>query len=256
MTDDNRPRSKNYRKPPVEHQFKKGKSGNPNGRPKKKAVQPGLGVLGGGVADRLGAMTMEEATRLVTVREGDQVSEIPALQALLRTMFRASAQGDTKAGRQLLDLISRTETARSGTAIEILQFAFQYKERYTPIFDINERLGKDPPDIYPHPDDIIINDATGEVTIDGPDSKEKAGAQKAVRQHAFETMGRYFDVREALEKDPANRELRQEFNELKKYQDFLREDSERVLRRKAMFRARRALAKPPAPKEDDTADEV
>ena len=145
MTEDNRPRSKNYRKPPVEHQFKKGKSGNPNGRPKKKAVQPGLGALGGGIADRLGAMTMEEATRLVTVREGDQVSEIPALQALLRTMFRASAQGDTKAGRQLLDLISRTETARTGTAIEILQFAVQYKERYTPIFDMHERMGRDPP---------------------------------------------------------------------------------------------------------------
>jgi uncharacterized protein DUF5681 len=241
MTEDNRPRSKNYRKPPVEHQFKKGKSGNPNGRPKKKAAQPGLGALGGGIADRLGAMTMEEATRLVTVREGDQVSEIPALQALLRTMFRASAQGDTKAGRQLLDLISRTETARTGTAIEILQFAVQYKERYTPDFDMHERLGKDPPDIYPHPDDIIINNATGEVTIDGPDSKEQAGAQKAVRQHAFETMGRYFDVRAALEKDPANRELRREFNELKKYQDFLREDSERVLRRKAMREARRTF---------------
>jgi hypothetical protein len=250
MTEDNRPRSKNYRKPPVEHQFKKGKSGNPNGRPKKKAVQPGLGALGGGIADRLGAMTMEEATRLVTVREGDQVSEIPALQALLRTMFRASAQGDTKAGRQLLDLISRTETARTGTAIEVLQFAVQYKERYTPIFDMHERLGEDPPAIYPHPDDIIINNATGEVTIDGPDSKELAGAQKAVRQNAIETMGRYLEVRAALAKDPANRELRREFNELKKYRDLLEEDHKRVLRRKAMFKFRRALAK------DDTADEV
>jgi Family of unknown function (DUF5681) len=193
---------------------------------------------------------MEEATRLVTVREGDQVSEIPALQALLRTMFRASAQGDTKAGRQLLDLISRTETARSGTAIEILQFAAQYKETWTPIFDKHERLGKDPPAIYPHPDDVIINPATGEVTIDGPDSEELAGAQKAVRQRVLEKMGRYLEVDAALAKDPANRELRREFNELKKYRDFLEQDSKRVLRRKAMFQSRRALAK------DDTADEM
>src|ERR1700746_3999551 len=121
-TKDRRARSRNYRKPPVEHQFKKGRSGNPKGRPRKKAVQRNLGASGGGIADRLNAMALDEATRLVTVREGDKVSEIPAMQALLRTMFRAAAQGDTKAGRQLLDLIWRTETARTGTAIEILQF--------------------------------------------------------------------------------------------------------------------------------------
>ena len=108
-TKDSRTSSSNYRKPPVAHQFKKGTSGNPNGRPRKKAVQPGFGALGGGIADRLGAMALDEAIRPVTVREGDKVSEIPAMQALIRTMFRAAAQGDTKAGRQLLEVIARAE---------------------------------------------------------------------------------------------------------------------------------------------------
>src|SRR5262249_24925110 len=201
---ENRSASSNYRKPPVERRFKKGITGNPKGRPpKKKPVPPGFGALG--TADRLGAMALDEAGRPVTVREGDKVSEIPAMQALLRTMFRAAAQGDTKAGRQLLEVIARAESARTEKALEVLQYSAQYKEKHAPIFDKHEHEGLDPPDIYPHPDDVVINEATGEVTIDGPTTKEGAGARKVFRQHAIKSMRRYFEVEAALAKEPTNR---------------------------------------------------
>ena len=249
---DTRARSSNYRKPPVEYQFKKGQSGNRNGRPKKKA-QPGFGASGGGVTDRLAAMALNEATRPVTVREGEKTSEMPAMQALLRTMFRAAAQGDIKAGRQLMDLIARAESQRTGTAVEMLQFAAGYKEKYGRIFEEHERDGLDPPDIYPHPDDVIIDETTGEVTIDGPTSKDQAGARKAVRAQAFEAMRRYFEVEVALKKEPNNQVLRREFKTLKIYYDFLIRDAERITRHKALRASRRALEKPES--EDDTSDQ-
>jgi hypothetical protein len=151
-------------------------------------VQSGFSALGGGIADRLGAMALDEAIRPVTVREGDKVSEIPAMQALIRTMFRAAAQGDTKAGRQLLEVIARAESGRTGSALEMLQHAVQYKEKHGPIFEQREREGLDPPDVFPHPDDLIIDGTTGEVTIDGPTDKDEAGARKAVVQKAIDTM--------------------------------------------------------------------
>jgi hypothetical protein len=193
-------------------------------------------------------MALDEAIRPITVREGDKVSEIPAMQALIRTMFRAAAQGDTKAARQLLEVISRAESGRTGVALEILEFSAQYKEKHGPIFEKHEREGLEPPDIYPHPDDVIIDEATGEVTIAGPTSREQAGARKAVRKQALESMRRYFELEAALAKEPTNRALRQEFND-----DFLKKDSERITRHEALRQSRRALEpEPPKPNRTTT----
>jgi len=52
---------------------------------------------------------------------------------------------------------------------------------------------------------------SGEVTIDGPITKEQAGAQEAFREHAFKTLPRYFEVEAALKEQPKNPELRREF---------------------------------------------
>ena len=196
----------------------------------------------------MAAMALDEAGRPVAVREGDKVSEIPAMRALLRTMYRAAARGDTKAGRQLLEVIARAESARTEKALGLLQFSAEYIEKHAPIFEKHEREGLDPPDIYPHPDDFVTNEATGEVLIDGPKTKDEAGARKAVRQQAIVSMRRYFEVEAALAKKPTNRALRREFKELKKYQDFLEKDAERNFRHEAQRQARRALeAKPPEP---------
>ena len=247
------PGHRNYRNPPKEHQFKKGRSGNPKGRPKKNP-QTGFGALGGGIANRLGAVALDEATRLVTVQVGDKVSEITAMQALVRTLFKAAAQGDIRAARQLLELIGQAEIGRTRAALDALEQAVRYKEKYGPIFQERERQGEEPLDIYPHPDDIIIDQDSGEVTIDGPQSKEQAGARKAVRAQAIQAMARYFEVEAALAEDPTNKALKRELKELKQYYEFLAKDSKRMQRHEALRESRAALeVKPDEPNETNKA---
>ena len=113
-----------------------------------------------------------------------------------------------------------------------------------------------PPALYPHPDDVLIDEATGAVTIDGPTTKEMAAARKAARQHALESMRRYFEVKEGLKEDPSNRALRKEFRELKKYCDFLMDDSNRNTRLEALRVSRRALQPKPVEPKDDAPDEA
>ncbi len=70
-----------YGKPPVQTRFRKGTSGNAGGRPR------------GMTAGRANALALNEAYRLVTVREGAKVLTLPAIQAVLRSQVALAAKG-------------------------------------------------------------------------------------------------------------------------------------------------------------------
>ena len=62
-----------YGKPPKVDQFKPGQSGNPNGRPKGQPTTQQL--------------LLQEAAKLVKVKVGDEIIQIPKQQAVVRKLY-------------------------------------------------------------------------------------------------------------------------------------------------------------------------
>jgi hypothetical protein len=90
-----------YGRPPVHTRFRKGKSGNPTGKRKH------------GEAERAEALIRQEAYRLLNVREGEKVTRMPALQAVIRSQITAAAKGNVAAQRALVKIVQDIEDARA-----------------------------------------------------------------------------------------------------------------------------------------------
>jgi hypothetical protein len=83
-----------YRKPPVASQFKPGTSGNPRGRPKgvrsKKTV---------------GEIFLKEASRKIPVIIDGRKLKMPAIDAVIRSIFALAMKGDVRSQKLILEKV-------------------------------------------------------------------------------------------------------------------------------------------------------
>jgi uncharacterized protein DUF5681 len=80
-------------RPPVEHQFKPGQSGNPNGRPKG--------------ARSFAAELRDELADLVLIKDGDTAVELTRQRAIVRVVVNAALGGDQRAAATVFGWASR-----------------------------------------------------------------------------------------------------------------------------------------------------
>ena len=89
-----------YKNPPKEHQFKKGKSGNPKGRPRKKkqpSSDPGLDLI---------ASVHRELSKTISVQENGQHRKITKLDAFSAQLVAQSVNGKPSQQKMLLSLLT------------------------------------------------------------------------------------------------------------------------------------------------------
>lgn len=159
-----------YGKPPKEHRFKKGRSGNPRGRPRKATVTSrNASALGTQAAKQY---LLEEAYRPVLVREGEQTIELPAIQAVLRAMGVAAMKGNRPAQRMIVELVQTVEAEIRKADLDHFRSAVNYKSTWEENIELAQSLRKPEPQPIPHPDDIIIDFTKGTVAVCGPMTKQ------------------------------------------------------------------------------------
>jgi hypothetical protein len=82
-----------YGKPPIDSRFQKGRSGNPNGRPKGRA--------------NLKTDLLAELAETILIREGDRQLRISKQRAFLKSLLSKAMKGDIRAALAVVGLIAR-----------------------------------------------------------------------------------------------------------------------------------------------------
>jgi hypothetical protein len=112
-----------YRKPPVHTRFKKGRSGNPTGRPGRKEQTP-----------HIEPALKKALSRLVTVNENGTVRQITKFEAVITQLVNKAASGHMPSTKLLMPLFASfaeaaSEAEREATAQAAADPLERIKER-------------------------------------------------------------------------------------------------------------------------------
>lgn len=160
-----------YGRPPRDTRFPKGHSGNYGGRPPKDPPK---------VADSLEETELEAIlqkllSRKFVVKDGASSKTISGKEALLHAQFQSAIKGNQFALRHM---ISATAQLEERDRLRVEAKANRERERFTTMvkwkalrvqeWEKAEREDREPEEVWPHPDDILIDEKSQTYRIRGP----------------------------------------------------------------------------------------
>ena len=204
MTDEQKGKNGNFNSPPKSGRFTKGRSENPRGRPRKKAVDHEL-PLGARLLTR--DAILKEAGRLITATDASGSEKLEVRQALFRALVSHGLRGGVWALVQALNFSMAEDERETERKLKNFELSKQYCEQEWFNLALAAAKSEPVPEPIPHPSDFIFDHETVTVTIDGPIDEEGLAAVKAVaklQDLAYE-MSIYLDEIGAVQVKPGQK---------------------------------------------------
>jgi len=198
-----------YGRPPRHARFKKGQSGNPRGRPKKKRdPEPDTAAL-----NEQHAILRAEINRKVKVTEGGEVKEVSIQEAITKSQAAQAVKGSPFAQREILnriDRLAKLEARGRQTREELEQISnidqyekerllyehfAELKESQAKAWAEAEASDKSEPDFpWPHPDDILLDKGRKQYRLRGPMDSDEVPLAKLMRAERDLALARVIEA--------------------------------------------------------------
>lgn len=157
-------------KPPKHTRFKKGQSGNPNGRPPRKKL-----AARSEAANDFSKAILDEADSLLRMSTGRSIKEMSTREACIRKLKELGLKGDRRALERLLQFDQKAAQEQAAREGELSQQIFEFLQETRQIVADRRRRGlPDHPGInaFPHPEDVVLHE--GQYVVVGPTSEDAA----------------------------------------------------------------------------------